>query len=38
MNYNYNNNGIFKLSVNRRPGMGNTPIVINDYKKNQHFV
>ena len=27
-----------KLSVNRRPAMGNIPIVINDYKNNQYFV
>ena len=27
-----------KLSVNRRPAMGNTPIVINDYQKEPHLV
>ena len=26
-----------KLSVNRRPAMGNTPIVINDYQKEPTF-
>ena len=26
-----------KLSVNRRPALGNTPIVINDYQKEPTF-
>ena len=32
---NYNNNES-KLSVNRRPAMGNIHIVINDYPKQKH--